>query len=180
MKISPTDRVIYRNNPLAEVVCQIRFDRIEQLERDGLDPAFKAFVEAEYPVAQQEQAFGFSLQLGGSPTASPQPKTIPSTRIFHQSNSDKTWRVSLCADFLALNCKQYTSWDAFLPRMLDCAAAISKSYKNISPTRIGLRYKDLIERDKLGLDGTPWHQLIRPFLLGPLAENALSTTDVPD
>lgn len=64
--------------------------------------------------------------------------------------------------------------------MQECADAFSNYCKAANTTRLGLRYRDVIEREPLNLAGTPWHELIRPFLLGPLSPVALNDLAPPE
>jgi uncharacterized protein (TIGR04255 family) len=79
-----------------------------------------------------------------------------------------------------LSCFSYQSWDVFYPKFLSLAKCFFANRTEVQPTRLGLRYKDLIEREPLGLDGCAWHELIAPFLLGPLAPNSLADEQVAD
>ena len=49
-------------------------------------------------------------------------------------------------------------------------AALEQVYSPTSYTRVGLRYKDVIRRDSLGLQGANWRDLLRPELVGELAD----------
>ena len=49
-------------------------------------------------------------------------------------------------------------------------AAFIQLYKPAYFQRVGLRYLNLISRTALGLEDTPWRQLIAPAYLGALAE----------
>ena len=46
--------------------------------------------------------------------------------------------------------------------------AFVELYKPPFIVRIGLRYKNLIRRSVLGLNDVPWHELLRPHVLGEL------------
>jgi uncharacterized protein (TIGR04255 family) len=178
MRIETFERVVYENNPLAEVVCQLRFERLE------IGPSETAAIQAElveagYPHYGEEVSLAFMQQLGPIGQSAQAPVTFPPTKISHFTSADGVWRVSLCAEFVALTCLKYSGWDTFQPRLLGAAAVFLNKHLDAKPARLGLRYKDVIEREALGLDGVPWHQLIRPFLLGPLAPDALADQQTP-
>lgn len=179
MKIAPSDRVKYAHNPLAEVVCQLRFDRLVEL--DSSEPAaFQAALSSSaYPARSVEESVSISLIAKNGPVNVPQLPTPP-TRVFQFATADSSSRVSLCSDFLALTTNSYESWGDFQPRMFELVELLAKSYPNAVPKRLGLRYKDVIEREALGLEGIPWHELVQPFLLGPLAPGALSDDSIPE
>jgi uncharacterized protein (TIGR04255 family) len=54
--------------------------------------------------------------------------------------------------------------------------ALTEIYAPAFFTRIGLRYQDLIQRSKLGLDRTVWSALLRPAIAGELASPELAGT----
>lgn len=178
MKIAPNERVRYRNNPLAEVLCQVRFSGLENTEALPIEVMQSAFEGAGYTVKTEEQTLGFVLtgEAGKAPVAS----QAPASKIHHFSTSDNIWRFSIHHDFLTLTCTKYQSWEEFLPRMIAGSEILTAHLQEIKPVRLGLRYKDIIEREALGLEGTPWSDLISPFLLGPLTLNALSEEETLD
>ncbi|UVE54302.1 TIGR04255 family protein [Burkholderia sp. EMB26] len=178
MKIARSDRVRYANNPLAEVVCQLRFDRLPDWESREPVEFQNSLSSSSYPERSIEQSFALTLHTSGPvnvPVLPPQPG-----KLYHFATADSTTKVTLCSDFVALTTTKYESWEDFLPRLLEVIAILASCYPNAVPKRLGLRYKDLIERENLNLAGVPWHELVKPFLLGPLAPNALVDEFAPD
>lgn len=174
MRIETFHRVVYEHNPLAEVVCQVRFEQIGDLAEPELAALREAFSVAGYPNHGTEVSFGFSLKLATQSASTEVPAVLPQVRIHHFASADNLWRASLCSQFIALTCLKYSSWNDFLPRLLAVARTFTSKRTEATPTRVGLRYKDVIERESIGLNGVPWHELIAPFLLGPLAPDALA------
>lgn len=179
MRIAPYDRVVYEKNPLAEVVCQIRFAKTA-----GLTDEEKSRLQAEllrlgYPALNEEVALGFPKAIAlGDPRVRPQ-LVVEQTTVRHFSSSDGAWRVSVGAEFVALTCHRYQGWDYFLPRLLEAATLLLQMRPDTAPSRLGLRYKDVVEREPLGLEGVGWHELVSGFLLGPLAPGALADDQTP-
>ncbi|QBR30823.1 MULTISPECIES: TIGR04255 family protein [Pseudomonas] len=175
MKIASTDRVIYGKNPLAEVVCQIRFQPLE-ISDASLEQLQHCFSESGYSQRNDEVSFNVVLEAAedGSP---PVPRTSTGSTIRHYSKTDGTSKVSIGPEFIAYTSTTYQSWDSYAPELLRAVSYLNQEVEKLRVTRIGLRYKDVIERSVLGLDGTPWNELIKPFLLGPLARNALLDED---
>ncbi|MGE0964716.1 TIGR04255 family protein [Ralstonia pseudosolanacearum] len=177
MKISHSARVQYENNPLAEVICQIRFRRLSEL--DSTEPAsFSAALgEQGYSLSGKEQINEITFEMSESVQQFGAGK--PPRSIFHFASSDANWRISVCSEFVALSCVRYTNWSDFLPRMTAVARTFAACFPYTIPTRVGLRYKDVIEREALDLHGAQWHELVNPFLLGPLMPGALADGEVP-
>lgn len=171
MKIAPTPRVVYANNPLAEVICQIRFQRVD-LSVDALDSLQRGLDGRGYSQRHDESSFNVILEPAheGSP---PVPKMVEGDSIHHFSRPDGGAKVSMSCEFIAFTSTNYRNWDEYLPDLLQAVREFNNQVGTVAVTRIGLRYRDVIERSVLGLDGTPWHELIKPFMLGPLADNSL-------
>lgn len=174
MKISPTARVKYAHNPLAEVLCQIRFENIENFSTVLESGLRSGLIGKGYSVEAKEQELTFNIMVSPEKEVSLPPRPMPMTSIFHFSSEDSVWKISICESFLAVTCTAYDSWETFKPRVVDVCRLLGVFYPETRPVRIGLRYKDVIERDPLGLSDVPWSRLISPFLLGPLAMGALS------
>lgn len=171
MKIAPTPRVIYGKNPLAEVVCQIRFQRLD-LPTTVLEQLQKSLEGRGYTQRHDESSFNVAIEPVEE-GASPVPRIVEGDSIHHLSPPDGSSKVSISREFIAFTSTNYRSWDEYLPCLLQAVTEFNNEVGTLAVTRIGLRYRDVIERSVLGLEGTPWHELIKPFLLGPLANNAL-------
>lgn len=171
MKIAPTPRVIYGKNPLAEVVCQIRFQRLD-LSTASLERLQESLKGRGYGQRHDESSYNVVIEpvQEGSP---PVPRIAEGDSIHHFSQPDGSSKISISREFIAFTSTNYGSWDEYLPGLLQAVIDFNHEIGTVAVTRIGLRYRDVIERSVLGLDGTPWHDLIKPFLLGPLANDAL-------
>ncbi|WP_082239617.1 TIGR04255 family protein [Pseudomonas lini] len=172
MKISPTPRVIYKKNPLAEVVCQIRFERVTDSSVFAIQ-FYDALISLGY--VNKSEEVSYNVVIDTSEQQVPEPRTVAGDAIVHFTKEDETWRVSVSPEFLAFTCNSYRDWSCFLPEIIKVVDVFKSSTKTpLVVTRLGLRYKDVIERETLGLADTPWHELINPFLLGALALGSLS------
>ncbi|HBO1748433.1 TPA: TIGR04255 family protein [Pseudomonas aeruginosa] len=171
MKIAPTPRVVYGKNPLAEVVCQIRFQHLD-LPATALDQLQQSLGGRGYSQRHDESSFNVVIEpvQDGAP---PVPRIVDGGSIHHFSQPGGGSKVSISREFIAFTSTDYRSWDEYLPGLLQAVTDFNHEVGTLAVTRIGLRYRDVIERSVLGLEETPWHELIKPFLLGPLANNAL-------
>lgn len=180
MQIAHSERVTYTNNPLVEVILQVRFGRVLSLEQGPPVNFQHEFADTHYPKSSAETVqLAFSTQVDGGVAVESSPAEVG--RVFHFVTLDGSWKVSVCADFLSLTCSAYTRWEEFRARALEAFDAFRCLYPSIVPTRLGLRYKDVIERRPLGLEGTPWRDLLEPFVIGVLSSTTLTVGgDVPD
>lgn len=171
MPFPEAKRVIYKKNPLIEVVCQLRFPRILSInEKEPVD--FQEKIRREYPLlnvqTEQEQQFTFDAVAKDS---MPMPRMLQgeSNKNYQFSSDDGIWRVNLTSRFLAVSTSKYTTWEAFKSRMENPLSALVSIYNPAFYERVGLRYIDAFNREELGLEGNPWHELIQPFALGLLS-----------
>ena len=172
---SNENRCIYRKNQLAEVICQLRFPEILNIAAN-LPVDFQEAIREEYPQFLRRQEAGAPKITGipGNLSLQNQPATIN----YQFASADGTWRVNLTSKFISLTCANYTCWEDFARKLDKPLAAFIKIYKPAYFERVGLRYLNFISRSQLGLDGTPFSQLIAPCYLGPLSEEDVSEAAV--
>ena len=162
-------RTRYEKSPLVEVICQLRFPPI--LASGANEPAaVPEAVPSAFPryLVRQDQPAPKMTGLGTpNPTLQPQKPVVN----YNFLSADGTWRLNLTNHFLALTCQRYPGWESFA-RMLDQPlASFIKLYQPAYFERVGLRYMNAVSRQTLGLEGTPWRELIAPSFLGLLDED---------
>lgn len=175
MRFPDRPRVVYALNPLAEVVCQVRFPTA--LGTDvGLPVDFQKLVSKQYPLLEVKETLTVGIQVVGQPAAAPLEKGSRA-QVFDFVSLDKMWRISLASDYIALTTNKYSRWEQFRERLIDTMKNFHSIRSPSAYTRIGLRYQNFIERELLGLEGVPWRELLSPQLLGPLADDSLDESD---
>ncbi len=165
--LSTEKRCIYQENPLAEVICQLRFPEILTISTTIPDK-FQEAIRSEFPRFSQRQEAP-APRLTGTPgnlTVQNQPATINYQFI----SADGIWRVNLTSKFISLSCSQYTRWETFAQKLDKPLAAFIQIYKPAYFERVGLRYVNFLSRFQLGLEGVPFSELIAPCYLGLLGE----------
>lgn len=170
------DRVHYTRSPLLEVVCQLRFPAI--LSISAKEPAaFQEAVRAAFPryLVRQDQP---APRIVGAGTPNPALQPQQSVTNYNFLSEDGTWRLNLTNYFLALTSRRYTSWEEFARRLDQALAAFIQVYQPAYFERIGLRYLNAVSRKALGLEGTPWRELIAPAYLGILGEDDVQESQV--
>ncbi len=171
MPFPESPRVFYGKNPLEEVVVQLRFPPVLRVQAETPAP-FQDQIRAAFPL------YGRPATLSG--LSLPMPLSIPpelmqliagGTQPAHEFRSaDRIWTLTLNRDFIALSTTTYTKWSEFRDQLAKPLAALREIYSPAFFTRIGLRYRDRIDRKKLGLEGVPWTDLLNPQVLGELAD----------
>ena len=160
-------RCRYGANQLSEVICQFHFPEI---------PAIAANSPSEFLEAIQEQYPRFQRRM-----EIPVPKIVGKPGQFHLENqpgsincqfasADDVWRVNLTSRFISLSCSRYTCWENFAAHTDKPLAAFIQLYRPACFRRIGLRYRNVISRQALGLEGKQFSELIAPCYLGPLPD----------
>ena len=170
---SNNERCIYRNNPLGEVICQIRFPEILKIGTE-VPADFQEAIRAEYPrySSRMEAPAPRITGTPGNLTLENQPRTVN----YQFLSEDGLWRVNLTSRFISLACTRYTSWEDFARKLDKPLAAFIRVYKPAYFERVGLRYINFISRKDLDLEGVPFRELITPSYLGLLAEEDVTET----
>ena len=164
---STDTRCIYRNNQLAEVICQLRFPEILTIETT---------IPAQFQEAIREEFPRYSVRK-----EAPAPKLTGTPGNFRMENqaqknnyqfisADGVWRINLTSTFISLACSRYACWEDFAAKLDKPLAAFIQTYRPAFFERLGLRYLNFISRRALELDGTPFRELLQAQYLGLLAD----------
>ena len=164
-------RCTYRNNQLAEVVCQFRFPEILKIAAE-IPADFQEAIRAEYPRYQARKENPLP-KFQGAPGNLQLQKQEPVTN-YQFSSADGAWRVNLTSKFISVACSKYTRWEDFAKKLDKPLAAFIQIYRPAFFERIGLRYLNFISRKDLDLDGTPFRDLLQPQYLGLLADEQVN------
>ena len=164
---SSEPRCVYRSNPLAEVVCILRFPEILSI---GTNPPaqFQEAIRSEFPrYAKAQNKLPPNLPaVKGNPLLAP--------GIHHQFSSlDGAWRIDLSGTAIALVCSRYKNWEEFAKRLDKPLASFIQLYRPACFERASLRYLNFFSRKSLDLEGIPFRELIQPQYLGVLADGSL-------
>lgn len=167
MNFPDVDRVIYERNPLAEVVCQLRFPRSFEIDK-SVPADFQKGVSEKFPLIEARETTTFSVGVAAD-DAAPVRRTI-----YDFATKDRDYTLSLCSNFIALRAANYRCWEEFYSLLEIGTKTLRSTYAIPFYSRLGIRYVNLINREELGLADTPWVELIRPSALGLLGDH-----DVP-
>lgn len=171
MPIKRQKRVIYDKNPLREVICQIRFPKL--LEIDAEVPArFQAHIGKEYPVLEIRNVL--ALQLATSEGGKPE-----FIKHFDFSTEDGQSKITLTSEFIALSSNNYIEWRDFRAKVVFALSTFLTCYPQ-TPffSRIGLRYIDRVSPNRLGFDDVPWKELISPHFSGVMGEGGFAPDEL--
>jgi len=162
-------RVLYRKPPLLQVICQIRFPPILRIE--GQPPAeFQDRIRHVFPLlerpvnpllpqlpAQIVQALGPQLGMSG----------------WHFLTENRSATIMLSQESMSFVTGSYVRWEEFKATFSPSLHALLEIYKPPYFAQMGLRYQDMIQREKIGLSGVSWAKLLGISLVGELAHEGL-------
>lgn len=170
--IPVTQRAIFDRNVLTEVICQVRFPTILAISSN--EPAvFQDLIRAEYPLYSRESAEDLPVEIREM-ISQLQVAGIPQRERHTFATAAGTRSIALAPDFLAVSERAYRTWEDFGPQITRALAALRDVYRPAFLTRVGLRYRDVIDKSQIpGIENAPWDQLINPILIGPLGSDPL-------
>lgn len=159
-------RCRYKRNPIEVVICQLRFPTVLRIDSEA---QFQDLVRQTYPFYQSKPLIPAVSGLPAQVT-SLFPPGLPfgqTDKLHEFMDRTKKWAVLLGRDSLALTCGQYQQWEQFKEFLDAPLAALRRLYSPPFFVRLGLRYRDVIHRDRLGLRDVPWKELLHPWIAGP-------------
>ena len=169
MLLSDRPRSHYDRAPVHEVICQLRFPPILSINQH--EPAdFQDEIRDAFPqYARQEDIPAPKLSGLGTPNV--QVQSMPPVTNYHFLSIDGTWKINLTRDFIALSTLRYPGWEEFARHLDRPLAAFIRLYGPAYFQRVGLRYRNIISRKRLGLEDSAWKELFAPAYAGPLGED---------
>ena len=169
MLLPEVKRVIYKKNPLDRVICQLRFPPI--LRIDAETPVeFQDRVRKEFPYYSEKNELTMGLP---SRVREQIPRELLGTKNHEFSSEDGQWKINLTRTFIALSTDRYEVWEDFKKKLEMPLTTLINVYSPSHFSRIGLRYRDVIQRSVLGLDDVSWTELLQPQILGVLVDSKI-------
>ncbi|XHC25074.1 MAG: TIGR04255 family protein [Phycisphaerales bacterium] len=163
-------RVMFKQAPLIEVTCQLRFPKILRIDAE-LPAKFQDSIRERFPLFDIKSP---DLPPGLPPQVAEMMK-VQGQKLYGFGSSganaaDAPWQVVLCSDFIAFKTHEYTRWADFKSWFADALQAFIDIYKPSFFSRTGLRYLDAIVPAYIGLDGVPWSELLQPYIAAELTQ----------
>lgn len=165
MSFPESERVLYEKNQLVEVICELRFPTVLRMESEP-PASFQERIRREYPFARKTPPL-ISPELG---------RLLPAELNFgaggvgyNFSSADKLWTVGLNSGSISLSTRSYQRWEHFKSRLASVLPPFVDEYSPNLYSRVGLRYRNLVQRRELGLEQIPWSDLLRPYIAGVLS-----------
>ncbi|WP_411726203.1 TIGR04255 family protein [Methyloglobulus sp.] len=170
MHFEQIDRIEYEKNILFEVIFQARFPEIMKISRE--EPAdFQDIIRKEgFPET------GSNFQNLPQDMPEEFKKILTFDKEFYFFSEEGDWQVSLTRNFIALSCKgNYLNYQDFRGRLKKFLEIFNKVYEPTYFSRIGLRYRNIVNEDILPLNEKSVKDCIPvyifPELKQPIAED---------
>jgi uncharacterized protein (TIGR04255 family) len=145
-----SDDIRLARSPLTEVVCQVRFPPILKIpETKPVD--FQEQVRERFPEFETEQRVMFQVDIssgGQLPPAGPHPVSKVYKFV---SPRRRASTVILAENFFALSTTRYIVWEEFAKDLALVTSAFMAVYKPAYSDRIGLRYVNVLDPERLAL-----------------------------
>ena len=165
-------RVVYKKNPLDRVICQLRFPPILRIESEP-PTSFQEAIRSSFPMYAERTGFRIDLELSSKQKpligTFPSPPMLSPNKIYEFLTEDGSWKINLTRTFLSVTTTKYKRWSDFKEHLKGPYDALIQTYKPAFFTRVSLRFVDIFNRSVLGLAGTNWNELFKPFVLGLLS-----------
>jgi uncharacterized protein (TIGR04255 family) len=174
MPFPESPREVYAENPLEEVICQIRFPAV--LKISATAPVdFQDAIRSDYPW-YEEQVGGPALPKEITDML---PPGLPIPRLSQQpehrfSTESRGRSITLGQEFIAVAENNYQDWSNFRKEVKQAERVLRETYAPSFYTRVGLRYRDVLIRENYGLGEVPWSELLNPAFMGVLGDTQLS------
>lgn len=144
------DSAHFERNLIRQVVCELRFPTLYELEDARPPMSFAKALRKDYP----HQESGNDLNVGVGSVAHPTVHTFRSNR----------WTVALRASTISIETHHYLSYDELRSRVQQVVDAAAKVIDSEFFTRIGLRYINSVPYKRADL--SKW---VNPDLVGTLS-----------
>lgn len=171
MPFTVDKRVVYERNTLEEVICQVRFPPILKLKR--YPPDLQEKYQNQFPVTNEKDVKQISVTYNDGASV-----VEHTERYYEFISEDEKWRITITSDTFSLTTTEYRRWEGFKKVWDEAYNAFADKYKPVHFSRIGLRYRNVINKDELGLQDLKWKELVSASIAGPLLSETVKREDL--
>ncbi len=178
MSFPNSERVLYTNNTLQQVICQLRFPSILRIDSQ-LPDKFQEAIRERYPIFHErtELVINQIPQQIVSLLPAQMRESIPAgKKIYDFTSADENWVITLTRESIALTARRYTRWLEFRDHFSFAFQELLNVYRPAFFLRIGLRYQNLVQRSTLGIENLAWSDLLQPYIAGPLGDPRIAVS----
>ncbi|BCT74180.1 hypothetical protein SCMU_00220 [Sinomonas cyclohexanicum] len=150
-------KVRLQSNPLALVLCQIRWPEFGHLQTDlrSIALSFGAALP-DYPIFEEVREMAYQITPEGV-------QQHPGDTLFHWTSVDRKWHVMLSRRFVSLFATTYEEFDELACRLQDLLENVAVHVKIPLVERVGVRYVNRLSNPDVLSDLGGY---VRPEVLG--------------
>jgi uncharacterized protein (TIGR04255 family) len=161
-----SDRTVYKVDTIAEVICQLQFPELLSIASEP-PAAFQEAIREEYPLYRRQEGIAGPPEI--AEIFSQFQVAAPQAAVHHHfSTVDNSRTVTLTTKFLAISERRYTEWRDLRSEIDRSKGALEQIYRPSFYARTGLRYQNVVDRQRLGLPNASWSDLLNPVMAGYL------------
>jgi uncharacterized protein (TIGR04255 family) len=177
MPFPQSPRLVFEENTLTEVICQLRFPPVLTILTEP-PSSFQESIRDSYPLYRRQDPFS-QLPENLSGVLSELPLQRPLNAITHTFETEDSHRsISLTSEFVAITERDYVEWDLMVKEIERAKAALEEIYRPSFYTRIGLRYRNIVRKGALNFKDRAWKDLLNPAFTGMLGADDIDEGDV--
>jgi uncharacterized protein (TIGR04255 family) len=165
LALPPAERIVFRDPPLALVVCQVAFSPVLGVADPSFVFPFQRAIQDRFPLVTPVK--GMQLQIGFGSEGGEIKQQEQIARQWQFADQEDNWKLTLSSEFLSLETREYRDFGAFLDRLRTGLEALLEHVQPRLGTRIGLRYINEIRSE------VAWTEVIRPEVLGATIRDEL-------
>ncbi len=169
MAFPSSEREVFPRNVLKEVICQLRFPPILRIKTQA-PSEFQELIRGRYPLYEEESPQDALPPDIADIVAGLRIRFAPADIIHKFLLADRSRIITLSPGFLGLSESNYISREKFLEQVEHAEREFRKEYTPAFYNRIGVRYKNVIDRTALDIPKKHWYELLSSQLLGELAD----------
>jgi uncharacterized protein (TIGR04255 family) len=172
-RFPPHEHEVFARNPLVAVVAQLRFHPVLKLADHIAD--FQEAIRDRFPAFEKKEVRQATIVMAapGQPMSSE--VDVRQSELFCFSDPERQVTVTLGVDQATIEARSHVSVRDVINDVNVVVPAVESVYKPIRPTRLGLRYVNLIDRQtiskSLGKD-VDWPDIINQSFLSPASDLA--------
>jgi uncharacterized protein (TIGR04255 family) len=163
MKLPESERVIYNNSPLIEVVAQLKFPTILKI-LEKIPSDFQEKIRSDYPIFDASPNLQIPIQVSNALAQINPGFSFANDSNYIFQSEDIKWQLILNKDSITLRTTQYERYEYFIEKFKTVIENFESLYNPSFYSRVALKYRDLIVLSKLNIPGKKWHELIPQYI----------------
>ena len=167
LSLPPASLVHLSDAPLQVALAQVRFAPVHAIEKRDRVADFQEHLADTYVAREPQVPQGITIQFG--PAAGPPVPAAPE-RLWPFEDQARGWSVALSSSSLALQAGSYEDFDDFAAEFRSVLSALSETFEPKLRSRIGLRYINQVQDQRLEA-GARIFEVLRTELLSPIGSD---------